>query len=320
MRRWLVFLLLVGLGLAAFIIGYRTQTGGQVNNHPGGRRANPVSSAHHSSPPPAITASPESSSAAPQPLVEAEASPAFSPSAALPVASSSTPAAHPRAKARIAIIIDDLGNSREMAAGFIDAPMPLTLAVLPLLPGSADIAGQARQSGKTVILHLPLENASGINPGPGTIRVGMKPGAIKEQVAVNLESVPGAEGVNSHEGSRATTDLVVMKTIIQSLGERRLYFIDSRTTPDSLGETVARLEGVPFARRHVFLDNQDNVSAIREQIRQLGQLALIQGSALGIGHARPATLEALKVEVPILETEGIFLVPARELVRIHPLD
>jgi len=62
--------------------------------------------------------------------------------------------------------------------------------------------------------------------------------------------------------------------------------------------------GVPTTRRHVFLDNDSDMKKISAQLDELVKMARKQGSALGIGHARPNTLEVLKNEIPGLLAEG----------------
>ena len=63
--------------------------------------------------------------------------------------------------ARLAIIVDDLGNDRAAGDAVLALPFPLTISVLPHLPFSAEIAEEAYRRGDQVLLHLPMEAQSG---------------------------------------------------------------------------------------------------------------------------------------------------------------
>jgi hypothetical protein len=142
----------------------------------------------------------------------------------------------------------------------------------------------------------------------------MNDDAIAAQVRDDLDSVPLAAGVNNHEGSRATADDRVMRAVVAVLAQRRVFFIDSRTSTATVGERDASAAGVPTARRDVFLDDVADVDATEAQLRRAAELALARGSAIAIGHPRPTTLAALTALLPELAKDGITLVLASELV------
>jgi polysaccharide deacetylase 2 family uncharacterized protein YibQ len=226
-----------------------------------------------------------------------------------------TPAAAGSAP-RLAIIIDDLGYDRSTAARILSLGHTLTVAVLPGLPNSAALAAEAHRGGLEVLLHLPMESENGTAP-PETseLRAGMPAAEAARMVAQMLDSVPYAVGVNNHQGSRATRDARLMETVMAELRERKLFFIDSRTTAASVAYRTAERSGVPSASRSVFLDDSPEREEILRQIRRAEQKAREQGSAIAIGHPHPATLEALRDTLPQLEARGIRLVFASELVR-----
>ena len=82
------------------------------------------------------------------------------------------------------------------------------------------------------------------------------------------------------------------------------YFVDSRTTSETVAEDIMRSRGVPTARRHVFLDNDDDINKIRNQLYKLVDKAEAKGNAIGIGHAKKLTLQVLKEEIPKLKKNG----------------
>ena len=235
---------------------------------------------------------------------------------------SSTPSASPATPApagsgpRVAVIIDDCGQWLEVERGFIKLPVPLTLSVLPHVHGSAVIAEEANAAGKGVMLHLPMETVSGLYPGPGEVTTKMSDDQVRAQVTDDLQQVPLAQGVNNHEGSKASADERVMHDVIAVLAEHgNMFFIDSRTSAQSVGENVAAAAGVPTASRDVFLDNKENVSYTEGQLREAITIAKRSGSAIAIGHPRATTLAALTAMLPEFQSEGVQLVLARELTR-----
>jgi len=216
--------------------------------------------------------------------------------------------------AHLAIIVDDLGYDRAGAEGLFALPFPLTLAVLPHLPYSADIAEEAHRRGYQVLLHLPMESNGEAKTEAIELRRGTSPADVTGLLAGMLETVPHAVGVNNHQGSLATADPQLMAAVMPALRERDLFFIDSRTTPATVAYDAARRAGVRAASRSVFLDDTPTRDAVRQQLALAVHQARQQGSAIAIGHPHPATLQALAESLPQLEAHGVSLVFASELV------
>jgi polysaccharide deacetylase 2 family uncharacterized protein YibQ len=114
-------------------------------------------------------------------------------------------------------------------------------------------------------------------------------------------------------GSRATSDRRVMESVMRALPDG-MYFIDSKTAGRSIAESVAREMNVKTASRHVFLDNVQTDTAIRQQIEVAARVAREQGVAVAIGHLNPVTVNALASEIPSLRAQGIQLVRASAVV------
>ncbi len=216
---------------------------------------------------------------------------------------------------KVAIIVDDLGYDSHMLKKFIELNAPLTLSVLPHCPLRQTIARSARQKGLEIMLHLPMEPIEypTVNPGPGALLVSMSPDILIQQLESDLNSVPDVKGVNNHMGSRMTTISTQMYQIFSILKKRDLYFIDSRTTKDSLCKPAARLLRMKFAERDVFLDHTLEPETIRGQIKRLIQVAFEKGHAIGICHPHEATYRVLLKELPGV-VEKVAIVPASELV------
>ena len=217
--------------------------------------------------------------------------------------------------ARIAIIIDDLGNNRMLGLQAVALPGALTYSILPQLPYSERLAHAAHAAGKEVMLHLPMQSSDGRPLGPGALRLGMTREDFGYTVRAALATVPYAAGVNNHMGSLLTRHPAAMHWLMEDLScYNRLYFVDSRTDVRTVARQSARDAGLPNAQRDVFLDNEQDASYVRQQLTGLIARARRHGSAIGIGHPHPQTLEVLAEVLPQLAAEGIELVPVSRLV------
>jgi uncharacterized protein len=235
------------------------------------------------------------------------------PTAAPTASPTSTPAVNPNGP-QLALIVDDCGQWIATERGFVALGIPLTLSVLPDVPYTNVIATEASDAGKGVMLHLPMETLSGLNPGPGKVTTEMNDAQIVAQVQSDLADVPLARGVNNHEGSKASADTRVMRAVIGVLAQHSLFFIDSRTNVASVGEATARAMGVPTAARDVFLDNRADVAYTEAQLSQAAAIAQRTGSAIAIGHPRPTTLAAVRAMIPRLQALGIQFVLVQDIV------
>lgn len=206
---------------------------------------------------------------------------------------------------RLYFVLDDAGNSTENLDSFLSLPMPLTIAVLPQREYSVVTALLAVGAGKEVILHQPMEALDGTNPGAGVVDSSLTDAEITEAIGVNLDSVPGAAGLNNHMGSRTTQDARVMRLVMQEAKRRGLYFLDSRTTSDSVAASVAGEVRLPFAERHVFLDNSRTRDDILSALSGALQLAYRQDDVVVIGHLTHPLVAQLLAEVyPVLVDRG----------------
>jgi polysaccharide deacetylase 2 family uncharacterized protein YibQ len=221
---------------------------------------------------------------------------------------------------RIAIIIDDIGQALQPGLRAVRLPGPVAIAVLPHLPYSRQLAGAAHGAGKEVMLHLPMQSLQLRAPiGPGGVYLDTMRLELRETLDAALASVPHAVGINNHMGSLVTRHPGLMRWLMEELTDRQpLYWVDSRTTPDTVALQQAHALNVPAQRRDVFLDNEPTAAAVAQQFERLLEIARSRGSAVAIGHPHAATLAFLAAALPGLERAGIRLVPPSELVQRGP--
>jgi polysaccharide deacetylase 2 family uncharacterized protein YibQ len=106
-----------------------------------------------------------------------------------------------------------------------------------------------------------------------------------------------------------------MQVVLALLKERNMFFVDSKTSPASVGDHLAREMGLRTAARSVFLDNVQDQDYIGKQLGQLAAMSRRNGAAIGICHPHKATIETLARMLPALRAEGITFVHASDLVR-----
>lgn len=222
------------------------------------------------------------------------------------------PAARPGS--RVAVVVDDLGRSLEDLDALAELGVPLTYAVLPFESRTPDVVRELVRRREEILVHLPMEATNGADPGPGALTLEMGSRELGRATRRALAAVPGAAGVNNHMGSSFSADPEAMRRVLSIVGEHGLYFLDSRTTVDTVGFQVATSLGLPSAERQVFLDRDPTPEAVRGEFRRLLALAREEGAAIAIGHPYPVTLEVLETEIPRAAEAGYEFVPVSYLL------
>ena len=206
----------------------------------------------------------------------------------------------------IVLVIDDFGyRDDSISDGFLNLSVPITCAVLPGHIQSSRFAKKALNAGKEVIIHMPMQSTV---PSSGEEEFKLKTGMTSEEIEWRLNEalneIPEAVGINNHQGSKATTDGKVMAAVASVLKNKNKFFLDSRTSSKTVGESTMRSVGVPTARRHIFLDNDLNIKNISKQLNKLVDVSEKKGLAIGIGHVKGNTLKVLEKEIPDLLERG----------------
>jgi len=220
----------------------------------------------------------------------------------------------PGGGARVSVVIDDLGRSLGEVRALRKLGVPITYAVLPFETRTPEVVASLRQAGEEILCHLPMEPRNGANPGPGALRTSMDPAEIRTLTRRALEAVGGAVGVNNHMGSSLTANPQLMSAILEEISDRRLFFLDSRTSAESVGYRLASQMGIASAERQVFLDPDPSDQAVRHQFRRLLDLARRRGAAIAIGHPYDSTLRVLAEEIPRAKAQGYDFVPVSFLL------
>jgi uncharacterized protein len=302
-RRPLLALALVAVLIAlAFFFLERSRKAGRV--------AMPNRAAEVAQPVPRLKMPPHPAAVQPRLSSAAAAAPKPQAPAARPA-----PAAHAVGPGSVAVIIDDMGASLKEVQALLSIEQPLTFSVIPSLAHAKGVAEAAHGAGAEVMVHMPME-PEGYPRQPMEkigLLVAMPETEVADRVNGYFRSVPYAAGANNHMGSRFTQNAEKMDVVLKVLQGKGMFFVDSRTSPASVGYQRARALGLKCGARQVFLDNVQDEALIGKQLAQVAAIARKKGSAIAICHPHPATIRALKAMMPQLARDGIVFVHASAL-------
>ncbi len=221
---------------------------------------------------------------------------------------------------KLAIVIDDFGYNGEGTTEMLALDIPLTVALMPFSEHSAENGAMAQAANKEVIIHMPMQSKTGDPAWVGDIGIfcNLSDAAIVEVVEDAFAVAPYAVGMNNHMGSAVMEDSRSLGVLMQEIAKHDVFFLDSVTTGESLGEELATNFDVPFLARDVFLDSTDSKEEVKANLRRAAEIALANGSAIAIGHVGPeggmVTVNAIAEMIEELEDLGITFVFASELV------
>jgi len=220
--------------------------------------------------------------------------------------------------ARIAILIDDIGQNMGVLDDLLAIDVPLSFAILPYQQYSLKSAEKLQRHKREILLHLPMEPHSfpQKQPGKGALFLCMTDEEIQQQLRNNLQNVPHVIGVNNHMGSRFTEDEEKMSVVMAELKKRGLYFVDSRTSGLSKAKNAADRTGIRFMARTIFIDNEQtyetslqNILNVKQEITQNGKKPILL-----IAHPHPTTVLSIRDAVPLLREQGIEIVSISKII------
>jgi polysaccharide deacetylase 2 family uncharacterized protein YibQ len=217
---------------------------------------------------------------------------------------------------RLAFIIDDIGYIDFMAEKLRDLGIPLTAAVIPSAPYARSEAEKIHGYGLEEIIHLPMQPQDPANHHPRDefVLSDSSPAEIAALIQNAQAIIPYARGLNNHMGSLITSNPEVMSRVLGLIKKAGLFFIDSKTTYETVGFNLAREMKIKTIIRDVFLDDEQNYAHSSSQIKHLVELAMKNGRALAIGHPFESTLAALRDAVPWLKQQKVEIVFASALL------
>jgi polysaccharide deacetylase 2 family uncharacterized protein YibQ len=198
---------------------------------------------------------------------------------------------------KLAIVIDDLGTSKKAAQRVFSLDASVTLSILPQESYTAWVAQEGQRRGYEVIGHMPLEAKASLKLGKGGLYTWMTNTEIRKTLQENINSIPYIKGVSSHMGSAFTEDVRAMSALTSELRAQRLFFLDSFTTPHSVGTRLCNEKGVKVIKRDIFLDHEDEPDYLRAQWEKAVKIARKRGYSIVLAHPKESTIAFLREAV-----------------------
>jgi len=214
---------------------------------------------------------------------------------------------------KLAIVIDDFGYRPAEENKVLQMPAAISVAVLPDAPGARSMATKAHQSGHEVLIHLPMAPLSKQPLEKNTLTPEMSSEEIARILRSAVDNVPYAVGLNNHMGSKMTSSLPGMQKVMQALNQYNFYFLDSMTIGNSQSVPAAQGTRVKVLKRRVFLDDSQDINAIRQQFTRAVKLAQRDGYSIAIGHPHPNTVRVLQQMLPTLPADITLVRPSQLL-------
>jgi hypothetical protein len=225
---------------------------------------------------------------------------------------------------KLAIIIDDFGQSRDGVKEMMAINRHMTFEVMPFLEFSKEDAKKSHVKGFEVIVHLAMESNYGKMSwlGPRPIMATMQSDEVKKIVIDSFKTVPYALGANIHMGSKASDRENIISGVLDIIKEKNLYFVDSLTASHHISRKLAAQKEIACYERDVFLDGQQPKAYIKGQLIKAVDIAKERGYAIAIGHVgieggKP-TAATIAEMLPYFESKNIQLVYISELKPLQP--
>lgn len=192
----------------------------------------------------------------------------------------------------LAIVLDDVGRRPKMLSRLLRLNAPLTFSVLPQEKYTAISLKALVSQSRSIMLHLPLEphNKHLIKDRAEFLT---RDSDIDSEFKRILSHVPMATSINNHMGSAFTEDAHALNRLFKATQRHHLAFLDSKTSPHSLGCKVAYEMNIRCLTRDVFLDDLKDHQTIDQRLDEAANLARARGWAVAIGHPYPQTTKTL---------------------------
>ncbi|MDA3046605.1 divergent polysaccharide deacetylase family protein [Campylobacter sp. VBCF_06 NA8] len=208
-------------------------------------------------------------------------------------------------KPKLAIIMDDISTSAQITR--IKAlPIKVTPSIFPPAKNYKNTPALAKNL-QNFAIHLPME-AEVFAHDVKALKVGDSYKEIENFLAQIRADFPHAKFINNHTGSKFTANSASMRNLIKAMQKYDFYFVDSRTSAQTKAPDELKRQNLRYVYRDVFIDNTDEVKAVRQMLQKAVQIAQKRGFAIAIGHPKKSTFTALANSADILNgVEVIYL-------------
>ncbi len=214
----------------------------------------------------------------------------------------------------LSLILDDVGYNIPLLKRILALSVPVAVSVLPDSPYAEQAARLAHRAGQVVMLHLPMQPIDpSLSMSNAFLIEGMTKAALHDTFFHDIAQVPFAEGVNNHMGSKLTQLEQPMRQVMQICQQQGLFFVDSRTTANSVAAKVAQRMGLRWATRQVFLDHIMTPESMQQAWDKARRCVRKGHRCIIIAHPRAASVAFL--EDHLSKEDAAHMVSIKHLLR-----
>lgn len=222
--------------------------------------------------------------------------------------------------AKIAIMIGGMGLSATGTSVAINRlPENVTLAFAPYAQGLQAWVDKARQNSHEVMLQLPMEpfDYPDNDPGPHTLLSSLPPPDNVRRLEWLLSRFTGYFGVTNYMGAKFTSSADALRPVLRQINRRGLVYVEDGSSARSTSKKISRQVGLMATSADLIIDTSPNGESVDAALRQLENIALERGIAVGVGSALPVTVDRIIKWAEGLESRGILLVPVSATISLR---
>jgi polysaccharide deacetylase 2 family uncharacterized protein YibQ len=196
--------------------------------------------------------------------------------------------------AKLAIVIDDVGY-RQNERNLHSLPKEVAWSLVPAAPYASYRSRQAADQQREVLIHLPMQQKDPQSEIEiGSLTIGMASNQMSQLVRFSRNVLPNAIGLSNHLGDGATEDPTTMRNLMQVLAQQQLFFLDNRTSTQSIAYRTASEFGVRALERTATLEVNQPIEQWQAVWNQALSRARDQGFAVLTAFPEPEMVQFLQ--------------------------
>ncbi len=212
----------------------------------------------------------------------------------------------------VAIVVSGLGvGATKTTDAIMKLPSAVTLAFTPYGSDPGKLVEQARAQRHEVLLQVPMEpyDYPDNDPGPQTLLTTLGSEQNIDRLHWQLSRFQGYVGLTNFMGARFVAATTVMQPFIREAAKRGLGYLDDGAVPTSVAGQLSAGQAMPFAKADLTIDVVPTSAEIDKALARLEELAMRQGTAVGMTSALPVSIDRIGAWIKDLESRGVMLVP-----------
>jgi len=223
----------------------------------------------------------------------------------------------------VGLVIGGLGmNATQTQLAIDDLPADVTLSFALDSKRLDHWIKTARADGHEVLIEVPMEayDYGRMKMHPDTLLAGADAKINLSRLDAVLSRTTGYFGIVNYQGAKFAADKASANPVLEHLGEKGLAFVDDGSFERTSLESLARANGLRYARAAGPIDTRQTPADISAELMELESLALEKGAAFGSGYGFPVTVEAAKVWISQLDEKGLILAPVSAIINERPSE